>query len=461
MNRTMNHHFHIPKEIEFLLQKIESSDRKAYIVGGALRDFIMGRKNCNDFDVATDASPQEIISLFPHVIPTGIKHGTVTVLLGNFQVEVTTFRIEKGYSDGRHPDSVSFVSDIEDDLSRRDFTMNAMAYNHAAGQIIDPFNGQDDIRNRCIRCVGDPAQRFGEDGLRPMRAVRFAAQLGFQMEPATLAAIPACLASFAAVSRERVRDEFEKLLMGEWALEGLRLLESTGLLEAIIPEMMPCRNCSQKGTHVFDVMDHSFHAVAAAPFQVNLRWAALLHDIGKPASMATGPDGIPTFYNHEKISAQLAGQILRRLKLSNDDIRDIVHLIEEHMFHYTEEWSDAAVRRFIARVGTENIDDLFDLRMADSAAIQDLMPDQRNLEQLRLRIDRLIANDGAFGLKDLAVNGNDLLSIGVPKGPLMGKVLDALLETVLDDPEQNNRQTLMNIAHNFMLRLGIETSSGS
>lgn len=452
MNRR---HFHIPKEIEYILGKIGNSGHKAYIVGGALRDFVMGRVDCADFDIATDATPQEIIQMFPHVIPTGIKHGTVTVLSGKYQVEVTTFRVETGYSDSRHPDTVSFVSDIEEDLSRRDFTMNAMAYEHETGDIIDPFNGQEDIRQRLIRCVGDPAQRFAEDGLRSMRAVRFASQLGFTLEAGTVAAIPNCLASFSAISRERVRDEFEKLLMGEWALAGLELLEKTGLLAEIIPEMTPCRNCEQKGAHVYDVMDHCLHAVAAAPFAIDIRWAALLHDIGKPASKAQGQNGVPTFYNHEKISGRLAAQILRRLRLPNDDIRLIVHLIEQHMFHYTENWSDAAVRRFIARVGVENLEALFALRTADSSAIQGGAPDQNNLDQLRKRVAGLIAGENAFSLKDLAINGDDLLALGVPKGPLVGQILGELLETVLDDPGQNNIATLTDIARNIMPKYGV------
>jgi len=452
MNRR---HFHIPKEIEYILKKIGDSGHKAYIVGGALRDFVMGRTACADFDVATDAAPQEIVQMFPKVIPTGIKHGTVTVLAGKYHVEVTTFRVENGYSDSRHPDTVSFVDDIEEDLSRRDFTMNAMAYEHETGSIIDPFHGQEDIRKRLIRCVGDPAQRFAEDGLRSMRAVRFASQLGFSLEAGTAASIPNCLTSFSAISRERVRDEFEKLLMGAWALTGLELLEKTGLLSEIIPEMVPCRNCAQKGAHVYDVMDHCFHAAAAAPFAIDIRWAALLHDIGKPAAMAPGQDGVPTFYNHEKISARLAAQILRRLRLPNDDIRLIVHLIEQHMFHYTDDWSDAAVRRFVARVGVENLEALFALRTADSAAIHGEVPDRNNLDRLRARVDRLIAEENAFSLKDLAINGDDLLSLGVPKGPLVGKILDELLETVLDDPGQNNLATLSDIAGKLLPKYGI------
>jgi len=450
-----HNHFQIPKEIEFILNQINDSGHKAYIVGGALRDFVMGEKDCSDFDIATDATPDDVMKLFPHVVPTGIKHGTVTVLTGKFKVEVTTFRTEKGYSDNRHPDSISFVGTIEEDLSRRDFTMNAMAYDHTSGTILDPYDGQKDIERKIIRCVGNPDARFAEDGLRSMRAVRFAAQLGFSLEPATQTAISNSLDAFSSVSKERVRDEFEKLLLGKWALVGLELLERTGLLGVIIPEMLPCRGCIQKGAHVYDVMDHCFHTVAAAPFLIDIRWAALLHDIGKPATKALGADGIPTFHNHEKVSSMLASKILERLRLPNNDINLIVHLIDAHMFHYTNDWSDAAVRRFIARVGVENLEPLFALRAADSEAIVGHKVQSDNLESLRNRIELVLQKEHAFGLKDLAINGNDVIELGVPKGPIVGKLLSELLETVLDDPAQNNRESLLRICQGLMPKYGI------
>jgi len=448
--------FHVPREIRSIVAKIDAAGKKAYIVGGALRDHFMGRPVENDFDMATDASPQEIESLFPRVIPTGIKHGTVTVLSGRYSVEITTFRAEKGYSDGRRPDSVEFIADIEGDLSRRDFTMNAMAFDVLSGKLHDLFGGRKDIEARLIRSVGDPARRFGEDGLRPLRAIRFAAQLGFSIDRATFAAIPSSISTFRQVSRERVRDELQKILLSPAPSTGFKLLEASGLLAEILPELLPSRGCMQKGQHRFDVMDHSFLAADAARNNLVIRLAALFHDVGKPAALALGPDGIPTFYNHEKISAGLAAEAMKRLKFPNETIDAVLHLVRNHMFNYTEDWTDAAVRRFLARVGAENVDSLFDLRIADAAATSGSMPDPRPLVAFRARIANILTQGSALTVKSLRVNGNDLAAIGIPKGPAMGRILNALLETVLDDPAQNERECLLRIAAAIKANYGVE-----
>lgn len=445
----------IPKEVRAIAEKLDRAGRKAYIVGGALRDHAMGRRVGNDFDMATDASPQETIALFPRVLPTGIKHGTVTVLAGRHDVEITTFRLERGFSDGRRPDAVEFVADVEEDLSRRDFTMNAMAFEVMTGKLHDPFGGREDIARRRIRSVGDPALRFAEDGLRPLRAIRFAAQLGFAIDADTLAAIPGAAATFRLVSQERVREELLKILLSPSPSTGLRLLESTGLLADILPELLASRGCQQKGLHVFDVMDHLFLAADMAIDDPVIRLAALFHDAGKPAASALGEDGDPTFYNHERISADLASQAMRRLKFPNDTIERVVHLVRNHMFNYNEAWTDAAVRRFIARVGIEAMDGLFALRLADSAAIRGSTPEPIVLEPFRKRIEAVLAQSSAFSIKDLAVDGGDLAAIGVPKGPIMGRILRDLLETVLDDPAQNERETLLRIAASLMAGYGV------
>lgn len=447
--------FHIPKEIRYIAEKIEGAGGKAYIVGGALRDHFMRRGVGNDFDMATDASPEDVISLFPRVIPTGIKHGTVTVLSGRYSIEITTFRVESGYSDGRRPDAVEFVATIEEDLSRRDFTMNAMALEVLSGKLHDPFAGRKDISARCIRTVGAPSHRFAEDGLRPLRAIRFAAQLGFFIDEATFSAIPEAVGTFRQVSRERVRDELQKILLSPSPSTGLRLLESTGLLGEIVPEILPSRGCLQKGLHAFDVMDHIFLSVDAARPDLIIRLAALFHDVGKPAASALGADGIPTFYNHEQVSAQLASAALRRLKFPNETIDSVLHLVRNHMFNFTGDWTDAAVRRFIARVGAEKVEDLFDLRIADSAAIRGTRPDPRSLEPFRLRISEILKSEAAFKIRDLSVNGNDLAALGIPKGPVMGKILAELLETVLDDPAQNRKEALLVIASAMKTRYGL------
>jgi tRNA nucleotidyltransferase (CCA-adding enzyme) len=441
--------FPIPAEIRKIAETIRKTGNKAYVVGGALRDFFLVRRDKNDFDMATDAPPQLILSLFPRVIPTGIKHGTVTILLGKFSVEITTLRTELGYSDGRRPDAVVFGADIEEDLARRDFTMNAMALDVVSGEFFDPFGGRADIKQRLIKAVGEPSIRFDEDGLRPLRAIRFASQLGFSIDSATFSAIPGSIGTFKQVSMERVREEINKILLSPKPSSGLRLLETTDLLRVILPELLPCRGCEQKGFHVFDVLDHLYDCADKAEANLIIRLAALLHDVGKPAAKALGADGTPTFFNHEKFSAKMATAALERLKFPNAVIDKVAHLIANHMFNYTDQWTDAAVRRLIGKVGVENLNDLFKLRLADSAAITGSQVDPRGLAPLISRIESIIEKGNAFKLADLAINGDDLAKIGIPKGPAMGKILNELLETVLDDTEQNESERLLSIAGNI------------
>lgn len=454
-------------KIPVILQKMnnifEKNGFKAYLVGGAVRDMFMN-KEASDWDVATDATPEQVISAFKKVIPTGIAHGTVTVHFMGEEIEVTTFRIEQGYSDGRHPDKVSYASDIEEDLSRRDFTMNAMAVSLKDGSIVDPFNGKADIKNKVIRSVGNPLERFNEDGLRPIRAIRFASQLGFEIETNTLQAISneKVLQKTSTISIERFRDELVKLLKSPKPSVGLKLLESTNIMKLFLPELLEGRNCIQndlRGYHVFDVLDHNFYSCDGAPVhKVNVRLAALLHDIGKPASKVvrvTDEGEIYNFFNHEKYSENIARKLLTKLRFSNNEINNVCHLIQNHMFHYEESWSDAAVRRFIVRVKPENIEDLIDLRLADMYGKYN-MPIQIKesnacdlLIQLQDRIKKIQEENSAFTLKSLAVCGKDLMEIGIPSGRLIGKILDSLLETVLDDPKQNSKDVLLNIAKNL------------
>lgn len=454
-------------KIPVILQKMnnifEKNGFKAYLVGGAVRDMFMN-KEASDWDVATDATPEQVISAFKKVIPTGIAHGTVTVHFMGEEIEVTTFRIEQGYSDGRHPDKVSYASDIEEDLSRRDFTMNAIAVSLKDGSIVDPFNGKADIKNKVIRSVGNPLERFNEDGLRPIRAIRFASQLGFEIETNTLQAISneKVLQKTSTISIERFRDELVKLLKSPKPSVGLKLLESTNIMKLFLPELLEGRNCIQndvRGYHVFDVLDHNFYSCDGAPVhKVNVRLAALLHDIGKPASKVvrvTDAGEIYNFFSHEKYSENIARKLLTKLRFSNNEINNVCHLIENHMFHYEESWSDAAVRRFIVRVKPENIEDLIDLRLADMYGKYN-MPIQIKesnacdlLIQLQDRIKKIQEENSAFTLKSLAVSGKDLMEIGIPSGRLIGKILDSLLETVLDDPKQNSKDVLLNIAKNL------------
>jgi putative nucleotidyltransferase with HDIG domain len=370
-------------------------------------------------------------------------------------MEVTTFRSESGFSDGRRPDKVEFGHSIKEDLSRRDFTMNAAAYALPSGPLIDPFDGKGDIKKRLIRTVGRPEERFSEDGLRPVRALRFASQLGFTVDEALLAAIPGALPFTAKVAAERSRDELDRIITTGKPSTALLLMEKTGLLQLLVPELAACRGVKQDriegfGFHRFDVLDHSLlacdyaarlgtHTFLALPL------AALYHDIGKPRTEAFD-DGLRSFHRHEKESASRARQILLRFRYPHAVIQKVCHLIEEHMFLYQESWSDSAVRRFIVRVGQENIDDLFALRMADVYGMAGKEPPKNLLLPLAERIEEILSAGKAFSLKDLAVKGSDLIAQGIPPGKRLGIILDELLEAVLDDPALNTKEKLLEIA---------------
>ncbi len=453
----------IPYELQKMNSLFEQAGFEAYLVGGAVRDEIMG-KGAHDWDVATNARPEDVIKIFRRVIPTGIKHGTVTVHFMKKAIEVTTFRTESDYSDGRHPDKVEYAGHIEEDLSRRDFTMNAMAASLADGHIVDPYGGADDIKARVIRAVGEPCERFMEDGLRPVRAVRFASQLGFNIEEKTWAAIlrEDILKKAAGISLERFRDEFCKILLSPVPSVGLKLLEESGLLKIFIPELLQGRACVQsdeRGFHSFDVLDHNFYACDGAVLRGDgdlliLRLAALFHDVAKPSCKRVDGGKI-TFYNHEIAGEKMAREILVRLKFSNAQIDAVCHLIKEHMFNYESSWSDAAVRRFVQRVGKENIDALFDLRLADiygmkrvEVRLHDTAVCGKLLE-LRSRVDKALQEKSAMGLKDLAVNGGDLIALGIPAGKKMGAILKELFEAVTDDPAMNSRDALLELAKNL------------
>ncbi|MDR2964641.1 MAG: HD domain-containing protein [Treponema sp.] len=456
-------------KIDPILKEIASifntNGKEIYLVGGAVRDMLMGKK-IHDWDLASSALPGEVAAIVRKaggkVIPTGIKHGTVTVIYKKHSAEVTTFRTESDYTDGRRPDSVSYAATIQEDLSRRDFTMNAIALGLPAGKIVDPFGGEADSKAKIIRCVGNANERFSEDGLRPLRAVRFAAQLGFTIDNNTLNAISGVLPVCAKVSWERVRDEINKILASNQPSIAFRLMEQTGLLELFLGELSACRNIEQKGFHEFDVLDHSLLAcdyAAAKNYSHELRLAALLHDIGKPSVREMGKEGVWTFYRHEEKSEIMARKLLRRLRYSNAIIEKTCHLIKEHMFIYTPDWSNSAVRRFIARVGESYLDDIYKLRHADvfgfAGKEQNHNYKTQNCSLLQLidRVDKAILQDQAFTIKDLAVNGSDLIKIGIPAGKTLGIILKELLETVLDDPKQNTRETLLKIAQGYSEKL--------
>lgn len=448
------------------LQKIgkifEKNGHKAYLVGGAVRDSLL-KKEVNDWDLATDASPQQVMKIFHKVIPTGIAHGTVTIHIFGRQIETTTFRTESEYSDGRHPDSVAYAASIEQDLSRRDFTMNAIAADLQTGNLIDPFCGEKDIKNKIIRTVGSPLERFNEDGLRPVRAIRFASQLNFTIEAETLKALSKeeILKKTSTISVERFRDEFCKIIKSNKPSIGLRLLEETGILNIFIPEFSACRNCQQKdsrGFHDFDVADHLLYACDGAPKEnLLVRLAAFYHDIGKPECKSIEKAGDCTmihFHGHESISEKKTIKSMHFLKFSNEEIDKVSHLVKEHMFYYEPCWSDAAVRRFIIRVGLENLDDLILVRLADiygmhGTPLAEGSPVFMNLAELKKRIEKVIKEKQALGLKDLAVNGQDLIKAGIPSGKKMGSILKELFEAVTESPQMNDKEKLLEVAKNI------------
>ena len=456
-------HIKIPDILKKMNEIFAQHGYKAYLVGGAVRDMLMG-KEPHDWDVTTDATPEQVMSIFRKVIPTGIAHGTVTVHFMKNEIEVTTFRTESDYSDGRHPDKVEYTGNIEEDLSRRDFTINAIASYLGDGTITDPFHGRDDIKRKVIRTVGNPLERFSEDGLRPVRAVRFSAQLGFEIERETLKAIsePEILKKTSGISLERFRDELLKLMKAEKPSAGLKLMEESGILDIFIPEFKKCRGCIQgdfRGYHQFDVLDHLFYACDGAPAsKQNVRLAALFHDIGKPdvKRVISTPQGDQfTFYNHEAKSQQITKEILFRLKFSNAEIANICHLVVNHMFNYTQDWTDAAVRRFLAKIQAENLEDLYDLRLADIYGMNNAPvrgQDSRTialLNELKDRISKETEKNSVLSLKQLAVNGKDLMKNGISAGKDLGFVLNQLLETVLEDPSQNEKEQLIKIALNI------------
>ena len=409
-----------------------------------MRDLVRGEP-VTDWDVGTSARPEEVLRLFPGAVPTGLKHGTVTVLLGSGPSEVTTFRLEAGYSDARRPDRVTFTDDLEADLARRDFTVNAMAWDPIAGREVDPFGGRADVEARLLRAVGDPRVRFREDGLRPIRAARFAATLEFEIESGTFAALRDARDQAARVAAERLRDELMKMLKAKKPSLGFEVLRRSGLLPVLLPELEACVAVPQNRHHAYDVYFHTLHVTDAAPAEKPVvRLAALFHDLGKPMTRGEKENGDATFYNHEFESARLAEEAMTRLKFSREMTQRVVHLVRHHMFDYRPEWTDATVRRFVRKVEADNVADLFDLRIADNVGNGTKTGFPHYLGELTDRIDAVIAAEEALSVRDLKVDGADVMRVlKVPPGPEVGKVLDRLLEDVLEEPSLNERGKLL------------------
>ena len=426
------------------LRRLRADGRQAYLVGGTLRDVLLGRSFHGAYDVATDRPPPEVMALFPRVEPLGIAHGTVLVVLEDATIECTTFRREEGYADARHPDRVDFTGDLRADLARRDFTINALAFDPLNGVLVDAHDGLADLERGVLRAVGDPRERFHEDALRPLRAARFAATLEFEVEEETRRALGVARDRARLVAMERVRDELMKLMTAPRPSAGLELLRESGLLELWMPELVRGYGVPQNRWHAYDVYVHSLETCDHAPADKPVvRWAALLHDIGKPSTRVERR-GEGTFYGHQDVGADLADRLLERLRFPNEMRAAIVRLVREHMFDYRSEWSDAAVRRWLRRVGEDAVADLFDLRIADvlGNGLRTGFPAQ--LESLRRRIGRVMAQAHALHARDLAVDGHDVMrTLGIGPGPEVGETLEALLQAVLEDPELNRRDRLL------------------
>jgi putative nucleotidyltransferase with HDIG domain len=441
----------IPDDVLAIYRRLAGQGHSAYLVGGSVRDLLLGRPP-GDFDVATSAPPEQVMQLFGqrYAVPTGLRHGTVTVLGSSRSegrhVEVTTFRSEGAYLDGRRPETVRFGATLDEDLSRRDFTMNAIAYDPGTDVIVDPHDGRADLARRCVRAVGNPVERFREDGLRPMRAVRQAAQLGFTLDPATHAAIPAALDVFRQVSAERIRDELGKLLGAPTPSQGIDLMRETGLLGAVIPELLEGVGQVQHQFHRYDVYRHTLETLDSAPAgDAGLRLGALLHDVAKPRTQQPRPDapGQFTFFRHEHLGAEMADDICRRLKLPTTEREDVVELVAHHMFFYRSDWTDGSVRRFVRRVGQERLARLLALREADISGRGFGEDPQCETHELRTRIDQVASQDAALRVTDLAIDGHDVMRLlGIAGGRKVGEVLESLLEAVLDEPALNTREEL-------------------
>lgn len=460
----------IPRSVFRFAQQVRAAGHELFLVGGTVRDLLLHPATvtaAGDLDFATSARPQELQGLFARTIPTGIQHGTLTVLFEGLTLEVTTYRADGAYTDGRHPDSVRFSDSIEEDLQRRDFTINAMALNLETMEVLDPFGGRTDLQNRVLRAVGDPLQRFREDGLRPLRACRFAGKLEFTIEENTFQAISPCLDVFRKVAVERVRDELFKIMEARCPSLALEAMRESGLLAEVLPELLEGFGVEQNDYHKYDVYYHNLYACDAAPAdQPLVRFAALLHDIGKVQASRSAqrrePEAeTPVFYNHELVGARQADRILRRLKFSNADREQITHLIKHHMFHYTSEWTDGAVRRLMRNVGLENLPALFALRRADRIGNGKKQGPARSLDRLRSRIERIIEAENAITVRDLNINGHDLMeTFHLQPGRLIGDILDYLLEAILDDPEKNEPAVLKEMAQEYLRKIEHDSRAG-
>ena len=431
----------IPSGANTIIQELEKHGHAAYVVGGCVRDSVLGR-NPADWDITTDALPEEVKSIFPVTIDTGLEHGTVTVRINHVSYEVTTYRIDGDYEDGRHPKDVTFTRSLEEDLKRRDFTINAMAYNERDG-LVDLFDGIKDLEAGVVRCVGSPMERFSEDALRMLRALRFSAQLGFDVEEDTFAAIRALSPTLAKVSAERIQVEVLKLICSVHP-ERMEQVSESGLSAIFFPEWDNMLSCQQATPHhCYDVGHHTIVVMQQVPATKVMRLAALLHDVAKPVSKKTDNKGADHFVGHPSLGAVMAKEIMRRWKLDNATIDAVCRLVKYH--DERPELTPRNVRRMVHRVGLDYMDDLLTLQHGDVLG-QSLYEQQNKLERLealRQMYDVIVKEQQCVQIADLQLNGKDIMEAGIPKGPLIGEALEHLLDMVIEDPTRNNKEFLM------------------
>jgi len=435
----------IPIQVLGIMQKLNNANYEAFLCGGAVRDLIMN-KQPHDYDICTFATSEEIISTFQgyNIIPTGLAHGTVTIINDGMSIETTTFRSDGIYSDSRHPDSVTFVKSLKEDMARRDFTINALAMD-SKGNVIDYFNGLDDIERRIIRCVGDATTRYNEDALRLMRCIRFVVQLNFKTSMGTGYPLFDLADNLQYIAIERIREEFNKILISDNMKKGIDLLVNTRLMKYIIPEIYDCVGFDQNNIHHDKkVYDHLIVTAENTINKVPNRLAGLLHDIGKPCSYSVGEDGMGHFYEHHIVSADMTRKILTRMKYDNDTIDKVCILVKHHMDRYPN-LRKQSIKKFINKVGKDNLDDLFDLMIADTKASKPPFSFEF-LNTLKNEVYRILNEKEPLTVKDLAINGDDLIEIGYVPGKELGNMLKYLLERVLEHPEWDTKEKLIKMA---------------
>ncbi len=433
----------IPERVNSIIKTLEDAGYEAFAVGGCIRDIILGRQP-QDWDITTSALPQQVKSLFRRTVDTGIKHGTVTVMIGDEGFEVTTYRVDGIYEDGRHPRDVSFTRELKEDLRRRDFTINAMAYNDRDG-LVDLYGGMDDIEKKTIRCVGEPEERFGEDALRMLRAIRFSAQLGYEIDPETEKAIGKLSGNLSKISAERIHAELIKILVSDHP-EKIEKAYETGLTAVFLPEFDTAMQTEQiHPHHCYSVGMHIIKSICEIEADPVLRLAMLLHDIGKPRTLTTDDEGRTHFHGHPAVSEKMSIAIMKRLKLDNDTINKVSILVRYHDYGNGVPASEKTVRRALNKIGDELFDDFLKVKEADVHAQSDYLREEKleNIEEWRHLYKDIKEKGQCFSIKDMKISGKDLIAIGMRPGPELGNTLDSLLDEVLDDPEKNDREYLL------------------